>query len=331
MTSQHSTPLSVLDLAVVRGGSTVREALEASVAMAQCAERTGYSRVWYAEHHNMASIASSATSVLIAHVAAHTRSIRLGSGGVMLPNHSPLTIAEQFGTLATLHPDRIDLGLGRAPGTDQPTMRALRRDPMSAESFPEDVLELQGFLGDDSRVPGVRAIPGAGTKVPLYILGSSTFGAQLAAHLGLPYGFASHFAPEALTQAVDVYRRGFQPSEQATEPWVIAGVNVIVAPTEREAADELHHATRSRVAALLAPGRKLSDAELDSVMSSPGGRQVASMMRYTASGTPDTVKTYLDDFQQHANADELIVVPASRSVENRLQSLELLAQVSRLG
>ena len=331
MTSQHSTPLSVLDLAVVRGGSTVREALEASVAMAQCAERTGYSRVWYAEHHNMASIASSATSVLIAHVAAHTRSIRLGSGGVMLPNHSPLTIAEQFGTLATLHPDRIDLGLGRAPGTDQPTMRALRRDPMSAESFPEDVLELQGFLGDDSRVPGVRAIPGAGTKVPLYILGSSTFGAQLAAHLGLPYGFASHFAPEALTQAVDVYRRGFQPSEQATEPWVIAGVNVIDAPTEREAAEELNHATRSRVAALLAPGRKLSDAELDSVMSSPGGRQVASMMRYTASGTPDTVKTYLDDFQQHANADELIVVPASRSVENRLQSLELLAQVSRLG
>ncbi len=331
MTSQHSTPLSVLDLAVVRGGSTVREALEASVAMAQCAERTGYTRVWYAEHHNMASIASSATSVLIAHVAAHTRSIRLGSGGVMLPNHSPLTIAEQFGTLATLHPDRIDLGLGRAPGTDQPTMRALRRDPMSAESFPEDVLELQGFLGDDSRVPGVRAIPGAGTKVPLYILGSSTFGAQLAAHLGLPYGFASHFAPEALTQAVDVYRRGFQPSEQATEPWVIAGVNVIVAPTEREAAEELNDATRSRVAALLAPGRKLSDAELDSVMSSPGGRQVASMMRYTASGTPDTVKTYLDDFQQHANADELIVVPASRSVENRLQSLELLAQVSRLG
>lgn len=331
MTSQHSTPLSVLDLAVVRGGSTVREALEDSVAMAQCAERTGYSRVWYAEHHNMASIASSATSVLIAHVAAHTRSIRLGSGSVMLPNHSPLTIAEQFGTLATLHPDRIDLGLGRAPGTDQPTMRALRRDPMSAESFPEDVLELQGFLGDDSRVPGVRAIPGAGTKVPLYILGSSTFGAQLAAHLGLPYGFASHFAPEALTQAVDVYRRGFQPSEQATEPWVIAGVNVIVAPTEREAAEELKHATRSRVAALLAPGRKLSDAELDSVMSSPGGRQVASMMRYTASGTPDTVKTYIDDFQQHANADELIVVPASRSVENRLQSLELLAQVSRLG
>ncbi len=331
MTSQHSTPLSVLDLAVVRGGSTVREALEASVAMAQCAERTGYTRVWYAEHHNMASIASSATSVLIAHVAAHTRSIRLGSGGVMLPNHSPLTIAEQFGTLATLHPDRIDLGLGRAPGTDQPTMRALRRDPMSAESFPEDVLELQGFLGDNSRVPGVRAIPGAGTKVPLYILGSSTFGAQLAAHLGLPYGFASHFAPEALTQAVEVYRRGFQPSEQATEPWVIAGVNVIVAPTEREAADELHHATRSRVAALLAPGRKLSDAELDSVMSSPGGRQVASMMRYTASGTPDTVKTYLDDFRQHANADELIVVPASRSVESRLQSLELLAQVSRLG
>ncbi|MEZ5372243.1 MAG: LLM class flavin-dependent oxidoreductase [Microthrixaceae bacterium] len=245
MPPQLSTPLSVLDLAVVRGESTVREALEASVAMAQCAERLGYRRVWYAEHHNMASIASSATSVLIAHVAANTDTIRLGSGGVMLPNHSPLTIAEQFGTLATLHPDRIDLGLGRAPGTDQNTLRALRRDAMAAESFPEDVLELQAFLGDQSRVSGVRAIPGAGTHVPLYILGSSTFGAQLAAQLGLPYGFASHFAPEALTQAVELYRRRFQPSDQAAEPWVIAGVNIIVAPSQEEAAAELHRATRS--------------------------------------------------------------------------------------
>src|SRR5215208_6889821 len=200
--SSRSVPLSVLDLAIVGKGETVREGLEATVAVAQRAEERGYRRVWYAEHHNMAAIASSATSVLIAHVAAHTSSIRLGAGGIMLPNHSPLVIAEQFGTLATLHPGRIDLGLGRAPGTDQRTWRALRRDPSAAEAFPQDVLELQGYLSGQSRIPGVEAIPGAGTDVPLYILGSSLFGAKLAAALGLPYAFASHFAPDALHEAV---------------------------------------------------------------------------------------------------------------------------------
>ncbi|MCB0994760.1 MAG: MsnO8 family LLM class oxidoreductase, partial [Acidimicrobiales bacterium] len=187
--------VSILDLAIVGRGESVADALAHSVAVAQRAETLGYHRIWYAEHHNMAAIASSATSVLIAHVAAHTTSIRLGSGGVMLPNHSPLVIAEQFGTLASLHPGRIDLGLGRAPGTDQNTMRAMRVDPMAAERFPQDVLELQGYLRGESLVPGVEASPGAGTDVPLYILGSSLFGAQLAAKLGLPYGFASHFAP----------------------------------------------------------------------------------------------------------------------------------------
>ncbi|MEZ5380476.1 MAG: LLM class flavin-dependent oxidoreductase [Microthrixaceae bacterium] len=324
------TDLSVLDLAVVRGDDTVADALRASVAVAQCAEANGYRRVWYAEHHNMASIASSATSVLIAHVAAHTERIRLGSGGVMLPNHSPLTIAEQFGTLATLHPGRIDLGLGRAPGTDQATVRALRRDPAAAESFPNDVLELQGFLGERSRVAGVRAIPGQGTEVPLYILGSSTFGAQLAAQLGLPYGFASHFAPAALTQAVELYRARFAPSDQADTPHVIAAVNLIVADTSEEAAYELHRATRARVGALLAPGRRLSDPELDSLVASPAGRQVASMMTYTASGTPEAVVEYLEWFRGHADADELIVVPASRSVEGRLGSLKLLAEATGL-
>src|SRR5215475_1162872 len=180
-------PLSILDLAAVGPGESIADSFAGSVTLAQTAERLGYERVWYAEHHNMASIASSATSVLIAHVAAHTETIRLGAGGIMLPNHSPLVIAEQFGTLATLHPGRIDLGLGRAPGTDQQTFRALRRDPSAAEAFPHDVLELQAFLGDESRVPGVRATPGAGTNVPLYILGSSLYGAQLAALLGLPY------------------------------------------------------------------------------------------------------------------------------------------------
>src|SRR3954447_17434401 len=188
-------PLSVLDLAPIARGSTATEAIAASVALAQRAEETGYQRVWYAEHHNMSSIASSATSVLIAHVGAHTSRIRLGAGGVMLPNHSPLTIAEQFGTLDAMYPGRIDLGLGRAPGSDQNTMYALRRDPMSSDSFPQDVLELQAYLAGETRVPGVDAIPGKGSRVPLYILGSSMFGATLAAALGLPYAFASHFAP----------------------------------------------------------------------------------------------------------------------------------------
>src|SRR6056297_3263674 len=185
MSASHSIPLSLLDLAIIGRGQTASDAFANSVATAQRAEARGYERVWYAEHHNMASIASSATSVLIAHVAAHTSTIRLGAGGVMLPNHSPLTIAEQFGTLETLHPGRIDLGLGRAPGSDQNTMRALRRDPMSAESFPQDVLELQGYLTGETRIPGVQATPGQGTNVPLYVLGSSLFGARLAARLGL--------------------------------------------------------------------------------------------------------------------------------------------------
>ena len=242
-----TTPLSILDLAIIGRGETVRQSLDGSVALAQRAEERGYQRIWYAEHHNMPSIASSATSVLIAHVAAHTQTIRLGAGGIMLPNHAPLTIAEQFGTLETLHPGRIDLGLGRAPGSDQQTMRALRRNPASAETFPQDVLELQGYLTGESRIPGVDATPGKGTNVPLYILGSSLFGAQLAAMLGLPYAFASHFAPNALEDAVALYRREFQPSGSWTAPYVIAGVNVIAADTTDEAEEQFLAAKRSRV------------------------------------------------------------------------------------
>jgi luciferase family oxidoreductase group 1 len=217
----------------------------------------------------MASIASSATSVLIAHVAANTSTIRLGAGGVMLPNHSPLVIAEQFGTLATLHPGRIDLGLGRAPGSDQNTMRAMRRDAHSSDRFPEDVLELQGFLRGESKIPGVTAVPGAGTDVPLYILGSSLFGARLAAMLGLPYAFASHFAPAALIDAVAVYRREFRPSDQLSEPYAIAGVNVIAADSDDDAQEQWTTVRRWRVARFVAPGRDLSDDEADAVLESP--------------------------------------------------------------
>src|SRR5215475_2112054 len=209
-----STRLSILDLAPIARGQSARESFAASVALARRAEELGYQRVWYAEHHNMPSIASSATSVLIAHIGAQTTSIRLGSGGIMLPNHSPLVIAEQFGTLEAMYPGRIDLGLGRAPGSDASTQYALRRDPRASDTFPQDVVELQGFLTGHSLVQGVDAYPGKGSDVPLYILGSSLFGAKLAAALGLPYAFASHFAPDALLDAIAAYRGEFTPSEQ---------------------------------------------------------------------------------------------------------------------
>src|SRR3712207_239849 len=238
-----SIPLSVLDLAPISRGQTPGESIAASVALAQRAEQSGYRRVWYAEHHNMPTIASSATSVLIAHVGAHTSSIRLGAGGVMLPNHSPLTIAEQFGTLEAVHPGRIDLGLGRAPGSDQNTMYALRRDPRSADRFPQDVLELQGYLAGETRVPGVDAVPGKGSNIPLYILGSSMFGATLAAALGLPYAFASHFAPAMLQPAVEAYRQEFPPAAQLDRPPAIPGRTRIAAATPDRAHD---HAERLR-------------------------------------------------------------------------------------
>ncbi len=321
-----TVPLSILDLAIIGKGQTAAESFAGSVAMAQLAERLGYRRIWYAEHHNMGSIASSATSVLIAHIAANTSTIRLGAGGVMLPNHSPLTIAEQFGTLETLHPGRIDLGLGRAPGSDQNTMRALRRDPMAADTFPQDVLELQGYLTGPTRIQGVEATPGKGTNVPLYILGSSLFGAHLAAQLGLPYAFASHFAPNALQDAVAVYRREFKPSEQLQEPYVIAGVNVVAADSAAEAQRLFLEVKRDRVSRFLGGGREFTDAEADLILDSPQGQHIAQMVKYSAVGTPEVVRDYLDEFARHADADELIVAHQSTGTEQRLRSVELVAE-----
>ena len=329
-----TVPLSILDLAPIAPGETARDSFAASVALAQQAERSGYRRVWYAEHHNMASIASSATSVLIAHVASQTSSIRLGSGGVMLPNHSPLTIAEQFGTLETLHPGRIDLGLGRAPGSDQATFRALRRDPASSERFPQDVLELQAFLAGQSRVPGVSATPGAGTAVPLYILGSSLFGAQLAAALGLPYAFASHFAPDALHDAVAVYRREFQPSTQLDQPYVIAGVNAIASDDADDAHDQFARMKRARLMMLLRQSGQVSvdrtfgDDELDHLLRTPAGAHVASMTTFTGVGTATEVADYVSEFARSADADEVIVAHASLETSARLRSVALLAEAN---
>jgi luciferase family oxidoreductase group 1 len=318
-------PISILDLAAVGREETVAESFAGSVALAQAAERGGYKRVWYAEHHNITSIASSATAVLIAHVGAQTETIRLGAGGVMLPNHSPLVIAEQFGTLETLHPGRIDLGLGRAPGTDQRTWMALRRDPAASNRFPEDVLELQRFLSDEEPLPGLRAIPGRGTHVPLYLLGSSLFGAELAAQLGLPYAFASHFAPRYLHEALKVYREGFKPSAQLSEPYAIAGVGVIAADSAESAAAQLEAARRVRARALFGRGRKLSEDDVTDLLNSAEAAVVDEMLAYTAVGTGDEVAAYLRNFAADTEADELITAHYSDSVPNRLRSVELTA------
>ncbi|WP_299301508.1 LLM class flavin-dependent oxidoreductase [uncultured Brachybacterium sp.] len=319
-------PLSILDLATAARDQSVAQALEGTVALARKAEETGYGRVWYAEHHNMASIASSATAVLIAHVAAHTSTIRLGAGGIMLPNHAPLVIAEQFGTLETLHPGRIDLGLGRAPGTDQNTMRALRRSGATADSFPEDVVELQAYLRGQSRIPGVNAYPGKGTDVPLFILGSSLFGASLAAVLGLPYAFASHFSPGALHEAIALYRRDFQPSEQLDAPYVMAAYNVIAADDQADAERQQHEMMRSRVALLLQPGTEYTDEQADELLAAPQARHLHEMATYSAVGTPDTVRAQVTEFAEQTGADELIIAHQGPRVEQRLRSAELLAE-----
>jgi putative transposase len=318
--------LSILDLASIAPGQTARDSFGNSVALARAAERSGYRRVWYAEHHNMGTIASSATSVLIGYVAAHTDSIRLGSGGIMLPNHSPLVIAEQFGTLGTLFPGRIDLGLGRAPGSDQKTMLALRRDPSSADSFPQDVLELQGYLTGDSRIPGVRAVPQAEGGVPLYILGSSLFGAQLAAQLGLPYAFASHFAPDLLHRAVEAYRDNFRPSQQLAEPYVMAGANVFAADTYEAAAEQRAVAYRARARAMIRRGSgngEFSDEEIDAFLVSPNGQHLASMTKYTAVGLGEDVRAYLTEFAASIGADELILAHHAAEIDDRVRSVEL--------
>lgn len=320
-----SVPLSLLDLAFIGLGETAADALHGCVQLARRAEACGYRRVWYAEHHNMSRIASSAPAVLIAHVAAHTRTIRLGAGGVMLPNHAPLVIAEQFGTLASLHPGRIDLGLGRAPGGDASTFRALRREATAADTFPQDVAELQAYLGGHAGVAGVLATPGSDTKVPLYILGSSLYGARLAANLGLPYAFASHFAPAALQQAVALYRGSFRPSAVLARPYVIAGINVAVADTEGEARAQLLRAQRLRVSVLLGGGRDLPDEEADAVLASPQGRFLREMMHFVAVGEPAAVRADLERFAALADADELMLALGGTTVAERVHAAGLVA------
>ncbi len=323
------TDISILDLVRIREGGDARRALDCARDLAHHAEAWGYRRFWMAEHHNMSGIASAATSVAIGHVAAGTSTIRVGAGGVMLPNHSPLVIAEQFGTLEALFPGRIDLGLGRAPGTDQLTLRALRRNPSSADAFPQDVLELQAYLGPVMEGQRIRAVPGANSHVPLWILGSSTFGATLAAQLGLPYAFASHFAPDALDLALDIYRARFQPSEQQDTPHAMVGVNIIAADTDDEAR-RLATTQQMSVTDIFRGARGLSHPPIDDIDDywTPTEKiQAQRMLACSIIGSPATVSRGVEQLLQRTQANELMIVSDVFDHQKRLRSYQLIAEL----
>lgn len=319
--------LSILDLVRVTEGTNAREALNNARDLALHAEGLGFRRFWVAEHHNMRGIASAATSVVITYIAGGTKTIRVGAGGIMLPNHAPMVIAEQFGTLATLFGDRIDLGLGRAPGTDPHATRALRRDPASADQFPQDVLELQALLAAPQPGQRVVAVPGAGTEVPLWILGSSTFGARLAAELGLPYAFASHFAPDALDEALRTYRRFFKPSKQLAQSYAMIGVNIIAADTDGEAR-RLATTQQMSVTDRFRNARGLSKPPIDDIESywTPMEKEQAShMLACSIVGSPETVRAGMESLVKRTGADELMVVSHIFDHASRLRSYELVA------
>ena len=322
-----STPLSILDLAPIVEGGNAAEALGNSLDLARHAERWGYHRFWLAEHHGMPGVASAATAVVIGHVAAGTRTIRVGAGGIMLPNHAPLVIAEQFGTLASLYPGRIDLGLGRAPGSDQATLRALRRSPGAAETFPQDVMELISWFGAPRRGQPVMAVPGAGLDVPIWILGSSLFGAELAAALGLPYSFASHFAPAGMAEALAFYRAHFRPSDRLDRPYTMLGVNVFAAETDAEARclfTSLQQAfinlRRGHPGALPPP-----DATLQGRLSYADRQLIDEMLSCTIVGAPETVRRGLLAFAKRTGADELMLTSQIYDHAARLRSFEIVA------
>ena len=325
-------PLSILDLVPVTVGATPREALRNSLDLARHAERLGYQRYWVAEHHNMTGIASAATSVVIGYLAGGTSTIRVGSGGVMLPNHSPMVIAEQFGTLASLYPGRIDLGLGRAPGTDQLTLRALRRDPLTAERFPQDVVELQALLAPAEAGQRIQAVPGAGTQVPLWILGSSLFGAELAAILGLPYAFASHFAPDALLDALALYRERFKPSEQLERPCAMAGAHVLIADTDDEARHLFTSAQQSFTNLHRGQPGPLPPPidDIDTYWTPMETLQASRFQRYAIVGSPETVRSGLERFVDDTQVDEVMVVTSVFDHAARVHSLEMLAKIANL-
>ena len=322
---------SILDLSSVLQGGDVRNALDRSLALAQLGEALGYERFWMAEHHGMAGIASAATAVALAHIGQGTKTIRIGAGGIMLPNHAPMVIAEQFGTLEALYPGRVDLGLGRAPGSDQRTAQALRRNLNSdANEFPRDVLELQAFLAGDERL-GIQATPGQGSNVPLYILGSSLFGAQLAAALGLPYAFASHFAPQMLDEALAIYRRDFKPSDQLAEPYVMCGYNIFAADSNEEAEFHATSMLQSFVALRTGnPGKLPPPVEGYRESLPPQAQAILEQtLQGSAVGSPDTVKQSVERFIQRTGADELIIAGSIFDQAAREKSYAIAANIRK--
>lgn len=320
-------PFSVLDLSPIGQGSDASQALANSLDLARHAERWGYHRYWLAEHHSMPGIASAATAVVIGHVAGGTSTIRVGSGGIMLPNHAPLMVAEQFGTLAALFPGRIDLGLGRAPGSDMRTARALRRNLDGGDSFPQDVVELQSYFQPDDGQGRVRAIPGEGLDVPIYILGSSLFGAQLAAALGLPFAFASHFAPDALMQALSIYRQGFRPSAQLRQPHAMAGVGVFAADTDAQARRLFTSAQQQFVQLQRGTPGKLPPPvdNMEEIWSPIERARVMHSLGEAIVGGPETVRAGLEAFLARTGADELVVGSQIHAHAARLRSYEIVA------
>lgn len=323
--------LSILELVRVTESTDARGALDNARDLAAHAENWGYQRLWVAEHHNMPGIASAATAVALAHIAAGSQHIRIGAGGIMLPNHAPIVIAEQFGTLAQLFPGRIDLGLGRAPGTDQITVQALRRSLSGAENFPQDLIELQAYFRPAQPGQRVQAVPAAGTEVPLWILGSSTYGAQLAAELGLPYAFASHFAPAQLLPALQIYRSRFKPSAQLAQPYAMVGVNIIAAESDAEAR-RLATTQQMSFANILRGARGLSKPPIDDIESywSPMEKaQVSKMLDRSIIGSPDTVCAGIDRLVAETGADELMIVSDVYEHSARLRSLELIAGATK--
>lgn len=324
-------PLSILDLVRVTEDTDAGAALWNARDLAAHAEDWGYKRIWFAEHHNLAGIASAATAVVIAHVAGGTRQIRVGAGGIMLPNHAPYVIAEQFGTLERLFPGRIDLGLGRAPGTDQTTLRALRRAPEAGGNFPNDVLELQAYLAPAEPGQRIQAIPAAGTNVPLWILGSSHFGALLAAELGLPYAFASHFAPDLLLEALQLYRGRFKPSAQLDKPYAMVGVNIIAAESDAEA-KRLATTQQMSFANIFRGARKLGQPPIDDIETYWSPQEKAQAMRMLARsiyGSPDTVRKGIDALLAETEADELMIVSDVYEHPKRLRSFELIMEAAK--
>lgn len=321
-------PFSVLDLSPIIEGGDASLAFRNTLDLARHAERLGFHRYWLAEHHNMPGIASAATAVVIGHVAAGTRTIRVGAGGIMLPNHAPLTIAEQFGTLAALHPGRIDLGLGRAPGTDQRTMLALRRDPMSGDSFPRDVVELHSYFQPVQPGQAIQAVPGGGLDVPIWLLGSSLFSAQLAAMLGLPFAFASHFAPDAMMDAIQIYRSRFEPSAALSRPYVMLGVSVFAAETDDEAAF-IGTSARQQLLALRqgTPGKlKPPVREMMPARVPQAEAQVQRALSASITGSPETVRRQLAEFIARTGADELLIAGQIFDHAARLRSYAIVAE-----